>query len=360
MASDTGPSGNTAEQSSSARWKRLWSLHTPDSLRTRAQQLGRTKYIVEGLVPAASVGMVLGDSGLGKSPLMYQLAICVAAGLPFLGRQTRKSCVLIADFENGMADILELVEGLSRFLGLPEHPNSDDLLLWTAQDCSPQYGQADHTLLDMLRDVKPALAIIDSLASYDPDAEEKNRTAGKLLRQLRGIARDVGTATYFVHHRRKQPRKADEGAGPLESANIRRWFEDARGASALVNGSDVRLGVGEPDISAVQKDGVALVVRGFGRVRGEIGPLYVARDLDENSDPTGYRLLVGPELLFNREHEQAFERLPRQFSFKEAKQIYGKSDQPTHNWLQRLLSLGLILKQGRGAYEKISQSAGSG
>ena len=71
-----------------------------------------------------------------------------------------------------------------------------------------------------------------------------------MLTQFRLLTRDCGTATLFSHHRRKQPRKADESAGPLESANLRQWFQDARGASALINASDVRLGVDEPDISA--------------------------------------------------------------------------------------------------------------
>jgi hypothetical protein len=94
--------------------------------------------------------------------------------------------------------------------------------------------------------------------------------------------RDTGTAVFLVHHRRKQPRKADEGAGPLESANLRRWFEDCRGSSSLINGSDIRLGVDEPVIGAVGKDEAAIVMRGFGRLRGDVGPIYVTRDTDDD------------------------------------------------------------------------------
>jgi len=205
----------------------------------------------------------------------------------------------------------------------------------------------------MLRDVRPALAIIDSLAAYKPQAEEKNSDAGRMLREFRDVARDVGTSTLMVHHRRKMPRKADESAGPLENANLRQWFQDARGASALINGSDVRLGVDAPDISAVQKDDVALVLRGMGRIRGEIGPFYMARDHDENGDPAGYRRLTGPELLFNEQQQKALANLPTRFTFKEAKLACGKSDQPTRNWLDRSADLGLVRHPGRGVYEKI-------
>jgi RecA-family ATPase len=72
-----------------------WRLQTPTALRERIKELGADKYIIKGMLPSRSIGLLLGDSGLGKSPLMYQAAICVAAGLPFLGRPTTKGNVII-------------------------------------------------------------------------------------------------------------------------------------------------------------------------------------------------------------------------------------------------------------------------
>ncbi len=173
-----------------------------------------------------------------------------------------------------------------------------------------------------------------------------------MLQGFRAL-RKYGTATLLVHHRRKQPRKVEESAGPLEQANLRQWFQDARGASALVNGSDIRLGVDAPDLSVLNKDEVALVLRGFARVRGEIGPLYLARDTDENGDPMGYRLLTGPELLFNEEQQAAFAALPKEFAFREAKATYRRADQATTNFLQRCIAMQLLEKLGRGRYQKL-------
>ena len=353
----TGFDCNEADQSSAATWRRRWGLHTPASLRLRARELGAADHLVEGLLPSRSIGLLVGDSGLGKSPLACQLGICVASGLPFLGRKTRKGRVVIADFENGIGDLYELFERICRYLKLAEPPSDHDLLIWTLNDSLPAYGQPGNTLLDILRDVKPQLAIIDSLAAYDPQAEERNSDANRMLRGLRKIIRETGTSTLAVHHRRKMPRKADESAGPLESANLRQWMQDTRGASALINGSDVRLGVDAPDISAVQKDDVALVLRGLGRIRGDIGPLYLARDHDENGDPAGYRLLTGPELLFNPEQQNALAKLPSRFTFKEAKLAYGRSDQPTRNWLIHMCELALVRQQARGTYEKVLPSS---
>jgi hypothetical protein len=170
------------------QWRQRWGLHTPETLRVRAQEQGASEYVIKGLLPARSIGILLGDSGLGKSPLMYQAGICVSAGVPFLGRETKKGSVVIA---------------------------------------------------------------------------------------------------------------------------------------------------------------------GFGRVRGEIGPLFLARDVDENGEPIGYRRLTGSELLFNDDQKNALDALPEQFSFKQAKSQYARADQGTANFLQRCVNLDLVRKLGRGRYEKV-------
>jgi hypothetical protein len=334
-------------------WRQRWSLHTAGSLRARARELAASASLIKGLLPTRSIAILVGDSGLGKSPLVYQVALCVAAGVPFLGRETLQGRVVLADFENGIGEMDELVERISRHLGLPEPPK--DLYFWSPNACETGLELRSHTLMGILRDVSPALAIVDSMGSFNPEAEDKNAIATYMLREFRNLARDRGTATVFVHHRRKQPRKAEESAGPLEKADLRQWFQDSRGASSLINGSDIRLGVDEPDKRSVEKEEVSLVLRGFGRVRGEIGPFYLARATDDNDEAIGYRRLTGPELLFNEYQKTVLDTLPHQFTFKQAKGAYGRADQPTSNFLQHCINLELIRNPGRGQYEKTLQ-----
>jgi AAA domain len=350
--------GAESAQADTEKWRARWGLHTPSSLHARVRELAGSRWLVQGLLPSRSVGLLVGDSGLGKSPLVYQLGMCVAAGIPFLGRKTQQGRVLLTDFENGLGDASELMERIRGHLGLSCGPS--DFLFWSLNDCLPRYGQGVHTLLDMLKDVRPALAIIDALGSFRPEAEEKNSAATRTLQEFRTLTNEFGMTALGIHHRRKLSRRAEESAGPLEHANLRRWFEDARGASTLINGSDMRLGVDEPDLSAVKKDDVALVLRGFGRIKGEVGPLFIARDCGEDGDPQGYRLLTGPELLFNAEQQAAFEKLPSEFGFKDAKLMYGRADQPTTNWLRRLTDLGLVERYGRGRYRTLEPDSCTG
>ena len=369
----TDPNQSAAGVSQATVWRQRWGLQSAATLRVRVGELGGSIYLVDGLLPARSISLVLGDSGLGKSPLMYQLAICVAAGLPFLGRSTLQARVLMADFENGIGEVIEMIETISGYLGLSGPPGEDQLLVWPASDCSPRYGQSGHTLLDMLGDVRPHLAIIDSLGSYDPTAEGKNPPANLLLKDFRRLAQEHNTATVFVHHRRKLARKSDEQAGPLESAELRRWFQDSRGASALITGSDVRLGVDLPgdqvDLAealalartpGTAREETALVLRGFGRVRGEIGPWRLARAYDEDGDPLGYRSLCSAELLFNPEQQRALAQLGDRFTTGEARAAYRREDQATSDWLNKCARLGLVRKTGWGRWEKLRDSGGSG
>ena len=99
-----------------------------------------------------------------------------------------------------------------------------------------------------------------------------------------------------------------------------------------------------------------LVLRWHRRVAGEFGPLYLERVSDpESGDAIGYRPLADVRLLGNEDQQDAFGKLPEQFSFKEAKQVYGRSDDPTRKWLQRCISLGLVRQVGRGLYARTEQ-----
>src|SRR6202040_2652009 len=64
----------------------------------------RTRFLVKDMLPVQSIAIVGGESTIGKSPLLYQLALCVASGIPFLGLPTEKGRVLYLDLENDLYD----------------------------------------------------------------------------------------------------------------------------------------------------------------------------------------------------------------------------------------------------------------
>jgi hypothetical protein len=106
----------------------------------------------------------------------------------------------------------------------------------------------------------------------------------------------------------------------------------------------------QADDDRINED-IAMVMKGFTRINGEFGPLYVARVFDADGKPIGYRRMIGADLLFNYEQAKAYENLPAEFTFSEARRLLNKGDQSTTNFLKKCEDLGLIKHVGR-KYQK--------
>jgi hypothetical protein len=322
-------------------------------------QANPVSHVVDGLIPDASVNIGVGDSGLGKSPWGYQMGLCVASGIPFLGRQVKQGRVLYVDLENGRGEIFELIRSLRRHLELLQPP----------ADFYPTYDHSQVERLEpLIQQIGPALVIVDSLRALRPEAEGNNENAAKLMNELRQIARAYNTAFFVIHHIKKPNDNFPSGA--LEDTPTMKWLLQASGARSLINQTDVRIGFDKTSgirVTTLQKgdakrksDQICLIVKGFARLRGEFGPLFLATEYDEEGTPLGYRALAGLELLFNAEQEAAFRKLPNQFTFKEAKHAYGRRDQATTDWLQKLQRIDVLTHVKGGLYTKVPEYAEHG
>ena len=87
------------------------------------------RFLVKDMLPDQCLAIVGGESTIGKSPLLYQLAICVAQGIPFLGMETHQGCVLYFDLENDLHDSQGIRDSLLKHLELSAAP--DDFLVCT-------------------------------------------------------------------------------------------------------------------------------------------------------------------------------------------------------------------------------------
>jgi hypothetical protein len=308
--------------------------------------LPRTHYRVDGLIPTSSVNILVGDSGIGKSPLVSQMALAVASGTPFLGQPTRQGKVLFMDYENSLRDSHRILEQQRKFLALGAIP-ADTFIYW------PVFGQPpDQGLGPVMQQMAPDLLIIDSLRSFSPRMEGENSVAAEEIRKLREISVRHGTAILLVHHVRKsrplKPAEELENAPPLE------WLMRAAGARALINQTDVRLAVALP---AKLKE-ADLILRGHYRTHGEIGNYLVHRRSDPNGETAGYdRLEATLDMLASPEQETVFQNLPESFAFGEARELYGKQNEATTKFLRRLISLGMLRKTGYGRYRKLNARA---
>jgi len=327
-----------------------FSIRTPQQLARRVTEVAATEYFIDGLLPAQSLSLVIGDSGLGKSPLLYQAATAVAAGIPFLSRPTRQGRVLYLDCENGIAQVDGIVVQVSKCL---EIDAPGDLRLWNLNDSDERPA-----LEALIKEAEPAWVIVDPLKAFYPDIENKSENVTRAYQELRRLMQAHNCSITGIHHIRKPSDDPDRSRPPLDGPNFREWFLQARGARELINGCDVRLGV---DRSGWSDDHSKLILRGFARVRGDTSPIQLIRILDDDGEPMGFGQLSGVDLLSNPEQRAAYSFLPDRFRFKEATAVYRRSDQATTDFLNNCLAAGLLRKlEGRSGYEKIAAAPQAG
>jgi hypothetical protein len=317
------------------------SVFGPATVDRLCEEDSRSQFLVEGLLPARCIGMIAGDSGIGKSPLAYQLAICVAAGVCFLGMRTEKCRVLYCDLENSLQDSRSIRNALVIFLELSEPPENFFLTTEPPAD-----------LPRKIEELKPGLVIIDTLRSFRPDISESNDLAGAWLKSIRQLARKHHCVILFIHHLRKPDKTS--GVPDLVECNVTTWLLETEGARALVNQTDVRIAVAEGDFNPA-----AMKLKWSRRVYGDSPPYLLERMFDGEDEPAGYRKLAGAGWL-SLDRRLAFERLPNEFGTKEAKAALQRSADPTNKFLKECIHLGILEKLTKGRYRKLAHVNQSG
>lgn len=213
--------------------------------------------LVQGMFPVRAVNIIGGDSGLGKSPLLCQLAVCVATGIPFLGHAVKKSRVLIADYENDAA-LSGMLHSVATAVGAPEDALEDSLFILQRPE------QRD--LLSEVARTGAKLVVVDSLRGLDSNAENsKSGRGSQLIAELQA----VDCCWLLIHHLRKPPANAEAPRPSLDEDNIPvlTWLESMAGSRSLVNQTFTRIGIDRTGRKAAD-----LVVRGYFKGRGEFGP----------------------------------------------------------------------------------------
>jgi hypothetical protein len=315
-------------------------LYTPEEIDKQCAQESRNRVVVEGVLNAGQVGIIIGESGIGKSPLNYQMGLCVAAGKPFLGMKATRGLVIYVDGENGTQNSQAIRNSLLRHLKI---------------DCPENFLLLDVPDMAHLRPIvhklKPTLVVIDTLRAFDPQAERENSIAAALIKDLKTLGRQTGTAFLIIHHPKKP--SGDYGPPKLDRDNVMEWFNQASGAKALISQTDTRIA-----IESTTKGDAALVMVWNHKVRGVTGPVFLTRVLDEDDEPIGYDRLAGSVALLPKDQQDPFEKLPSTFSFTQARHAYGKGGEATIGFLRKCIGLGLLEKVGK-LYRKVPRTTES-
>jgi hypothetical protein len=298
-----------------------------------AKKADQTPFLIPRFLPANIPSILPGDSGLGKTPLVAQMAVALALGQDFLTREPlERRKVLIVDYESG-GQLLSMLETFAAFFGQPSGELDDWLYVIDGHEWTQQriLSAADEWRVD--------LAIVDALRGLSPQAESKNADAAALLADLQR----QGAAWLLVHHLRKNP--ADERAKrpdlDKDDVKVMAWLDAVAGARALVNQAHTRLAIDHAHTG--QAD---LIIRPYVKQQGETGRIYLSRLFDEDGEPRGYERTVGQELLsLNRKHH--FRLVEGQkLTFSEVMARLSVSRSNTKAFIDDCAQAGLVQRQG--------------
>lgn len=173
----------------------------------------RRGYIVKRLLAPGDVAAIVGAPGCGKSTLAPMLGYAVAQGREAFGLRTKPGGVfyVAAEDETGLqmrvaalrrehgpADGFKVVAGVSNLL----EKNSPDLL----------------ALCNAVKEQRPTLIVIDTLAMAFPGLEENDATAmGRVVKVARSLTR-WGAAVVLIHHDTKSGDGLPRGHSVLNGA----------------------------------------------------------------------------------------------------------------------------------------------
>lgn len=205
----SGGSNNTQEESTpqAKPRHRFESLPWPGSTGT-----GAVEWDVDNLLPRASVCLLTGEPGCGKSTFATALGYAVAQGESFLGRSVSKRPVLILDAEDPEAAIIDRFERLRIEEGNGLHIFGH----WCGEE-PPSAGGAEVIEWVAQCDPRPII-IVDSLIRFHPGSENDASETQKYMGQYRRLA-GAGASVILIHH-----------SGKAETAKDYRGSSDIKGS----------------------------------------------------------------------------------------------------------------------------------
>lgn len=209
-----------------------------------ARQVKPISWLVKNFLPKATLGVLFGESGSGKSFLTYDLCAAIARGLDeWNGKKVKKGRVMYVVAE-GEAGFVNRIHAYCHQQGI----SPDDFEIDYISDLIPNLMEAN-LITDLIKEIKGRgqydLIVMDTFAQVMAGANENSgEDVGKALAECRRIHRHTGAMVLLVHHSGKDASKGSRGWSGLKGAcdvelEVSRSDDDrAVSASKLKDGRD--------------------------------------------------------------------------------------------------------------------------
>lgn len=212
----------------------------------------KRQFLVEKLILSGKHHLLVAEGGAGKTFLCLDLALKISApkiGDDWCGQPvTRKGKAVIITTEDDQDELHIRLNDLDTD-GNRRREAGDDLIILPTINAGGSFAVVEHDartgeakaskkwaeLMEMLREIKPDLVVVDTLNSVLHGEENSATVINEFIRFASQISGELGSATIFTHHIRKQGDEPIRGIDGMKAA--------IRGSSALPAAFRAVLGV---------------------------------------------------------------------------------------------------------------------
>ena len=203
-----------------------------------------TDWIIPDYIGSGDLGQFFGASGSGKSFVALEAAYCVAAGIPFLGKMTKKSNVLYIAGEgfNGLK---------KRAMALTKKHGNKTLahLEFSRQSAEILNEQSCIDVADRIKNIPGGcgLVIIDTLnRNMGGGDENKTEDMTRFISNVDRHIRSLGCAVIIIHHSGLADPNRGRGSGALYNS-LDSEFKISKEKSGLITIKCTKQKEGESD-----------------------------------------------------------------------------------------------------------------
>ena len=319
----------------------------------------RREEVIEGVFREGQLCTLAGPFGVGKSPALCQLTVCLTKDVAFCGRKTVQRPVIVFDFESAPPDYKRNITNIAERLkvSLPSVPDELEIYMEHDRADSPytaallqlvQCSMSDKIefLHELLVRKPTALIIMDPVEMLFGIDTTRKKEVLELYRELRRglLAKFPHSMMLLIFNMRKNIKK-----GPLPDLlqHPRPWMEEVCGTLDIANRADVRLGM-----DFYQEE--LKVINGIRRGE-DMHPLILQIEGEPPDHLSGFGLCKPSAFslpqIFTPAQYKYWEKLPQTLVFEEmADTVVPRAT--LWRLLERAKSVGLIQRGDDGLWRK--------
>lgn len=184
-----------------------------------AEALPPPEWLVDGLVPAQGLVVPYGPPKIGKTFIVLSLALHIAAGAPWMGREVKQGAVVYIVGE-GLGGFPLRTKAMRALYGF----DADIPFFIIPRAVNFREDAAVAELAALVRQAVPAgmpiaMVVIDTLARAMPGVDENSaQEVGLVIARCDGLKEELGCAICPVHHTGKDVERGMRGTNAIAGA----------------------------------------------------------------------------------------------------------------------------------------------